>query len=225
LQWPPVNPAHITIVPTRDVNLTVAVAPNANQAPMAVNDAATTAYQRAVIVPVLDNDTDADNDILTVSAVTQGANGAVTTNGITATYTPMAGFAGNDSFSYTVVDGKGGVATANVMVTVNPQVNFAPVANTDNAAVIAGSAVTIAVLANDTDANGDMLMITGVTQGVRGTVVRVGNNLVYTALAGPAGVDIFTYTITDGNGGNATGTVNVTVGAIETGAIGTAQFR
>jgi hypothetical protein len=225
LQWPPVNPAHINIVPTHNVNLTVAVAPNANQAPVAVNDAATTAFQRAVIVPVLDNDTDGDNDILTVSSVTQGTSGAVTTNGITATYTPMAGFAGNDSFSYTVVDGKGGVATANVTVTVNPNVNFAPVANTDNAAVIAGSAVTIAVLANDTDANGDVLTITGFTQGVRGTVVRAGNNLVYTALAGPAAVDLFTYTITDGMGGNATGTVNVTVGAVENFLPILAQFR
>jgi hypothetical protein len=56
-------------------------------------------------------------------------------------------------------------------------------------------------------------------------VVRVGNNVVYTALAGPAGVDLFTYTITDGKGGNATGTVNVTVGAVENLLPILAQFR
>jgi Bacterial Ig domain len=112
-----------------------------------------------------------------------------------------------------------------IEVTVNPNVNFPPVANVDNSVVIAGSAVTIAVLANDTDANGDMLMITGVTQGTRGTVVVSGRNVVYTALAGPAGVDIFTYGIADGNGGNSVGTVNVTVGAVETFLPTLAQFR
>jgi hypothetical protein len=67
---------------------------------------------------VLANDTDPDGDTLSVSAVTQGANGTVATNGTTATYTPNPGFYGTDSFTYTAADGHGGTASAKATVTV-----------------------------------------------------------------------------------------------------------
>ncbi|MFC5522003.1 Ig-like domain-containing protein [Polaromonas jejuensis] len=226
LAWPPVDPAPITIVPTPNVELVFTVAQGGtNHNPVAVNDAATTAFQTAVVISVLANDTDPDHDVLSVSGVSQGAHGTVSTNGITVRYTPAAGYAGPDSFTYTISDGRGGSASASVSVTVNAQQNFAPVANADSASVAVGSSVTIAVLANDTDANGDALTITGVTQGSRGTVTIVGSSVRYTPNAGPAGTDTFTYAISDGHGGAATGTVNVTVTAAESLAVAAAQFR
>jgi len=56
---------------------------------------------------------------LTVTAVTQGTNGAVAiaANGSDVTYTPNAGFSGTDSFTYTVRDQSVGIATATVVVT------------------------------------------------------------------------------------------------------------
>ena len=91
-----------------------------NNDPVPVDDSAATGAAAAVVIAVLANDTDPDGDPLTVTAVTDGAGGSVVNNGDgTVTYTPDAGFSGQDIFSYTVEDGKGGSATANVAVTVS----------------------------------------------------------------------------------------------------------
>jgi hypothetical protein len=71
------------------------------------------------------------------------------------------------------------------------------------------------VLANDTDANGDMLTLSSVTAPLHGTTTKVGNNVVYTANAAYVGADTFTYIVNDGHGATAVGTVNVTVVAPE----------
>ena len=75
----------------------------------------------------------------------------------TLTYTPKANFNGNDAISYTVSDGHGSSATASVAVAV-AAVNDAPVAQNDTATT--HSPVTINVLANDTDVDGDTLTVT-----------------------------------------------------------------
>jgi subtilisin family serine protease len=93
-----------------------------NQPPVAVDDSATTNQDTAVTVDVLGNDSDPENDPLTVSAVTQPANGTASFTASDVTYTPGAGFNGTDSFDYTVSDGNGGSASATVTVTVTPAV-------------------------------------------------------------------------------------------------------
>jgi hypothetical protein len=72
--------------------------------------------------PNTDFPTAADLLKLTVTDVTQGANGSVSIalNGSDVTYTPNVGFSGTDSFTYIVSDGHGGTATASVLVTVVP---------------------------------------------------------------------------------------------------------
>ena len=69
-------------------------------------------------VQVLANDSDADGDVLTVTAVTDPLNGTTFNNGIDVTYTPDANFAGTDTFNYTIVDGFGGSGTARVTINV-----------------------------------------------------------------------------------------------------------
>jgi len=92
-----------------------------NSAPDAVDDSATTAEDTAVVVDVLANDTDADGDTLSVTTVTQGANGTAAVNGNdTVTYTPDVDFNGGDNFNYTISDGNGGVDGATVSITVTP---------------------------------------------------------------------------------------------------------
>ena len=81
-------------------------------------DSATTNEGVAVVVAVLANDTDSDGDVLSLSSVTQGSQGTVTHDGLVATYTPGAGFTGEDSFTYVVSDGQGGAANGTVTVTV-----------------------------------------------------------------------------------------------------------
>ena len=83
------------------------------------HDTAATTPDVAVTIDVLANDTDVDGDSLSVLSVTQGQQGSVVINADqTVTYTPVAGFLGSDSFSYTIDDGNGGQDTALVQVTV-----------------------------------------------------------------------------------------------------------
>src|SRR5947199_2897642 len=113
---------------------------------------------------------DVEGDTLSVASVTQGAHGTVAINpDKTVKYTPAANYNGSDSFTYTVSDGNGGTATGTVTVTVTA-VNDAPVANADSATVAEAGTVNVAVLGNDTDADGDTLSVAAVTQGAHGTV-------------------------------------------------------
>ncbi len=92
-----------------------------------------------------------------------------------------------------------------------PPVNNVPVANSDSATVDAGQIVTINVLSNDSDADGDTLTIESITQGGKGNVVLSNNSIMYTADSAEDGSDSFSYTINDGKGGSDTATVNVTI--------------
>src|SRR5262249_34937839 len=94
---------------------------NDDHAPVANDDDAAGTANNPIVVPVLANDTDADGDPLTVTAVGPAQHGSVTVNADnTVTYMPNTDFAGVDSFQYTISDG-GNPATATVFITVNPQ--------------------------------------------------------------------------------------------------------
>lgn len=193
------------------VNLIVNAPPNG--APTAVADTATTAYGTQVTIQVLSNDTDPDNDLLTLIDSTNGTNGTVSFSDSAITYKPNAGFSGEDSFSYTITDGHGHTAIGQVKVTVGAAPNRAPTAVTDTVTTNYGAVITINALSNDTDPENDTLTVTGNTQASNGTVTRSGNTFTYTPRSGFSGADSFSYTISDGKGNSATGTVNITVGA------------
>ena len=184
-----------------------------NDAPVATDDTASTNEDTAATITVLANDTDTDGDALTVSAVSQGSNGVVTTNGTTVTYTPNADWNGADSFTYTVSDGNGGTHTATVSMTVIAG-NDIPAAADDSAITAEDTAVMVNVLANDTDLDGDSLSVSAITQGGNGSVTTNGTTVAYTPNPGWNGTDSFTYTISDGNGGTDTASVNLTVTAV-----------
>ena len=107
----------------------------------AVGDAVTTPEDTAVVIPVLANDTDGDGDTLSVTGVGTPAHGSAVINpDKTITYTPAANYHGPDSFTYTIGDGRAGIATATVDVTVTA-VNDGPVAVNDAAATAEDTAV------------------------------------------------------------------------------------
>ena len=188
-----------------------------NDDPDAVDDNGTTVENIAIIIAVLGNDTDPENNPLTVQSVTQPANGTTTINpDNTITYTPNAGFTGIDTFTYTITDGNGGTDTATVTVTVTPVIppggSNNPVATGDIASTDEDAAVVVAVLGNDSDPNGDPLTVTAVSDPPNGTATINGDGTItYTPDKDFNGTDTFTYTVTDGNGGTATATVTVTV--------------
>lgn len=197
------------------VSITV-VAVVTNTPPVAAADAAVTDQDQAVEIEVLSNDTDADNDVLSVTAVTQPLNGTVVigTDGIL-TYTPVAAFAGTDTFTYDIEDTSAASSTATVTVTVNAIVtNSLPIAVNDSASTEQDAVVSIDVLANDTDVDGDPLTVTAVSLPDNGSaVVNADGGIDYTPVFGFIGDDAFDYTIGDGVSGTATAIVEVTVAA------------
>ncbi|MCB9148126.1 MAG: tandem-95 repeat protein [Caldilineaceae bacterium] len=194
------------------VKITVEGQGSGNRAPQATNDTATTSAGQAVTISVLANDSDPDGDALTVTILQQPQHGNAVLNGATIVYTPDSGYVGADSFTYTVTDSKGATANATVTITVQPgSGNRAPQAANDTATTSAGQAVTINVLANDSDPDGDALTVTILQQPQHGSAVVNGVAIVYTPESGYQGADTFTYAVTDGQGATASATVTITV--------------
>jgi hypothetical protein len=197
----------------------VATVTTANAAPDANDDMINTPPNTPVAITVLDNDTDPNTDptpdTLSVTAVTQPpvAEGAVSLTGNVVTFTPKAAFAGLSVFTYTVTDGRGGTATANVSVYV---ANALPTAADDLLSVpySAGTPVLVPVLGNDRDPNGDTIVVSTVSVAVpSGIATIVAGSVYYTPLVGFSGDATFTYDISDGHvGGTSTGRVTVTIG-------------
>ncbi|MEV7973748.1 Ig-like domain-containing protein, partial [Cellulomonas sp. NPDC089187] len=171
------------------------------------DDSAHTGPGTAVTVDVLGNDTATDG---VIASVTQGTNGTVEVVDGQVVYTPVEGFLGGDTFSYTVTDSIGQTGTATVTVAVVEPIAVAA----DSARTGEETAVTVDVLANDVATEGQ---ITAVTQGANGAVVITNGQVVYTPAAGFAGTDTFTYTVTDLSGATATANVTITVIAQPTG--------
>ncbi len=192
--------------------------PQANGPPVAVGDSTTTAEDTAIVIRVLDNDSDVDGDSLSVIEVSTPSNGsvAITGAGTTVTYTPNANFHGSDLFTYKVSDGNGSTDTGTVTVTVT-SVNDPPVAMGDSTTTDEDRAIVIRVLDNDTDADGDALSVTAVSvpSNGRAAIRNAGATVTYTPNSSFHGSDSFTYVASDGNGGTDTGTVNVTVTAVD----------
>jgi hypothetical protein len=200
----------------------------ANGAPDAIDDTGDAISNIPLVIDVLANDTDPDGNALTVVAVTPAAHGTVSfAGGLSVTYTANAGYFGPDAFTYSVSDGNGGFDTANVFVSVNLGDNGAPTASPDSAITTFGVPVTLNVLTNDSDPNGDPLAVVAVTQPAlgEGVVTFTASSVTFTPAAGFFGIAPFTYTVADTRGGTAEGGVTVTVLAAETIAFTRAEYR
>ncbi len=201
---------------TSMATVTVVVAKAANVAPVAMDDKVSTAFDTQVTINALNNDSDADGDTLSITAFdAQSVNGGTVTqqNGMFI-YTPKAGFSGTDTFTYTISDGQGNEAKATVSVHVAEEVTKPGLAAAnDSVTTPFNTAVSIDVLANDSDAHGDTIAIDAFDTSTSnsGSIASVNGMLVYTPAAGFTGTDTFNYTITDNNGEKASATVTVTV--------------
>ncbi|MDD0842053.1 Ig-like domain-containing protein, partial [Pseudomonas sp. Gutcm_11s] len=217
------------------------------------------------VIAGLGRDTDVDGDTLTVTAIRTGAENGTGTAGtvgssLTGTYGTLTlnangsytyaannadrlalGTTGSDVFTYTVSDGKGGIDTATLTITVTG-LNDAPVAVNDSGAVNENAILTVPVadgviagVGRDTDVDGDSLTVSAIRTGTEsgsGTAGTVGSALTgtygtltlnangsYTYVAnnadrlaqGVTATDTFTYTVSDGKGGNDTATLTITV--------------
>lgn len=93
--------------------------------------------------------------------------------------------------------------------------NSAPVAVNDSTSTNEDTAVTISVLANDSDPDSDPLSVSILTSALHGTlVVNTDNTVTYTPTANYNGSDSFTYQVSDGHGGTAGASVSLTVNSV-----------
>jgi plastocyanin len=207
---------------TPDVkSATYAIAPNAT--PVA-NGQAVAPSPEDTPNPITLTGSDANDDPLSFSISASPAHGTLgpigapncaplNTCSASVTYTPAANYFGPDSFKFRVNDTvvSSALSGGNVTITVTA-VPDAPIAVDDSTTVAEGSGPsTVAVLANDSDADGDTLTITSNSAAANGTAACGSSSCTYTPNAGFSGSDSFTYTIDDGNGGTDTATVFVEV--------------
>ncbi|HUT93242.1 MAG TPA: Ig-like domain-containing protein [Thermoguttaceae bacterium] len=165
---------------------------------------------------VLDNDSDVDGDDLTASLVTTTPNGTLVLDSDGSfTYTPKAGFHGQDTFIYRAYDGTAYSTNTTVTITVND----VPVANPDSYTVDEDGTLTKnaadGVRHNDTDADGDTLTITVVAHPANGTLTpSADGSFVYKPNLNFHGQDSFTYKANDGYANSNTATVTITVNPV-----------
>ncbi|MBY5161740.1 Ig-like domain-containing protein [Salsipaludibacter albus] len=184
--------------------------------PVAVDDAATTDSEVSVGVDVLSNDLDVDGDVLTVTNLGAPAHGtAVVEADGTVTYSPEPGFSGLDTFTYTANDGTTDSNTATVTIEV-AFVNTPPQAVDDDAGTDEDVAVVVDVLANDTDVDGQALVVTDLSTPANGSaVLEADGRVTYTPAPDFHGIDTFTYVASDGTDDSDAATVTVAVAAVD----------
>ncbi|MCC6166182.1 MAG: tandem-95 repeat protein [Caldilineaceae bacterium] len=181
-----------------------------NVAPVVVDDSAVTSEDTPVTIDAAANDMDVDDNLAPGSAntacaaCTASSYGVVVNNGDGSFgYTPNLGFTGVDSFVYQICDTGNLCDTAAVTITINP-VNAPPVAIDDSAVTDEDTPVTIAVAANDTDVDGNLVPASANT-GCAGCSIPSDGVLTnngdgsfgYTPNADFSGADSFVYEICD----------------------------
>lgn len=193
----------------------VVSASTVNRPPLAANDAKTVTEGAPLTFDPRTNDSDPDGNPLTITNVANGELGtaAVTGGGASITYSPATGRTAGDFITYSIADGNGMSASAQVDLSI---VNAPPVPVADTLIINQLQCVdghSLDPRTNDSDPGNDSFTVTAATNGTKGTAtVTGGGTSVRFAMASlqPA-TDAFTYTITDSEGASAIGTVNVTI--------------
>ena len=154
---------------------------------------------------------DSDGSIVSYQVGTP-SHGVLSGTAPNLTYTPTTGYDGSDSFSFTVTDNDSGVSVEGIISITVSNANELPIANNDAVSVQSNSqGNSINVLGNDTDADGDDLMV--IEASAMHGIVSINNDgsLTYTPNSDFSGEDTISYDINDGNNGIASAVVIVTI--------------
>ena len=160
---------------------------------------------------------DPDGDSVTLSGLGSSPQQGNATVGPTwIDYVPNQNAAGTDSFTYTVEDRQGGRASARVRVAISaaPTLNQNPVAVPDTVLTRPDRMVTVNVLSNDVDPDGDPLAL---EEGSLETATpelepqALSSSTIQVRTPAQAGTYLVSYAVSDGRGGSARGTVTVYV--------------
>ncbi len=180
--------------------------------PLATDDTAITAEDTPGTVQVLANDLNPQSGTLEVYAVSTPARGtaAILAGGAVA-YTPRPDFNGSDAFTYNVRDGLGGFDQGSVTINVSA-VNDPPSPFNDYAEAPQDGETTVAVLANDTDVDGDVLQVVTVSDPPHGTAtLTAAQTITFRPDPGFIGPQTFSYDVSDGRGGGGGADITIMV--------------
>jgi large repetitive protein len=185
-----------------------------NRLPSAAPDSTATPESTPVTISLFANDNVGDGPIA-VTAKTQPSHGAVTINATSgeAVYDPTPGFHGVDTFTYTITDANGDPSVTTVTITVT-NVEDPPVAIDDAKSTSEDSEVSVSVLANDADLDGNLnpASVRIVKHPTNGSaVVKVGGTVTYKPNPDYFGIDMLTYEICDGTVPPLCDTATVTI--------------
>jgi hypothetical protein len=156
---------------------------------------------------------DPDGDTLSVVALGQPSFGtAAIISSTQIMYTRATGYTGADRFTYTISDGRGGLATSSVIV--NPTTaSTALTANSDTVSVQTGHSVTFDPRTNDTSSSGASFIVFSNQKPQHGivSIAADGTSITYTPPTGFISSEFFSYTIVDQYSNISNGSINVTV--------------
>ena len=199
------------------VTFEILAASDHNQAPRPRDITAWATAGQATRIPVSLDGIDPDGDSVTLRGVDSSPQkGSATAKATWIEYTPNASESGTDSFTYTVEDRQGARASARVRVAVTPvpSLNQNPVAVPDTVLTRPDRMVTVNVLSNDLDPDGDPLSLEKDSLETAtpelDPQVR-SDTTVQVHTPSKVGTYLVSYTVSDGRGGSARGTLTVYV--------------
>lgn len=175
----------------------VALVQSCNNRPVAEPDETSVIEGKTVKINPIANDMAKEGkDELKIQSLSQPSHGSVKQKVNLLFYTPSSGFAGTDSFAYTITNGKRDSKQAYIRIHVTK--NTEPTAVSDEFTIYLGDIAIFPVLDNDSDREGDSLFIKNFSNPVYGKVQVTGNQLLYKAGSSSSVTDSFTYSISDG---------------------------
>jgi hypothetical protein len=193
-----------TQLSSNEAEVTVSVQAPGNAAPNTIDDSAFTPQNTFVDVDVLLNDSDPERDALVnVTIATPPGSGVVQVNGRSIRYIPDRGSSGVDTFTYTVDDDAGNTslpATVTITVGIVNGGNTPPLVVDDTATTEVDTAVTVNVLANDSDPDGSIdaaSLVVSAAPASGSAAANADGTITYTPAPDFVGQDMLRYTVAD----------------------------
>lgn len=183
-----------------------------NDSPVANDDRYTINEDEVITLTPLDNDTDMENDSITIQSTTASINAATISKTTTSiTYTPPQNFTGDDSFTYTIRDASGLTSSATISITVDA-LNDNPIAPSVSETVGDNTTLTIDLDDYISDTDSSNLSVTQISTPTYGRVYLFGNTMTYEPFANIGGTqtETLTYTVSDGQL-STTGLISIVV--------------
>ncbi len=182
-----------------------------NDAPVANSQSVSTFRNTAKDITLTGSDL--EGDPLTYAIINQPANGTVSINGATVTYTPALNYIGSDNFTFVANDGGLNSGAASVSILIDP-LGSPPVATNKSVSTGEDTPVDVDLAPLVTDPDADVITHTIVDQPKHGILTTSGTVITYTPFAEYNGRDTLTFLGNDGTSDSNLGKIYITVLAV-----------